>query len=82
MDEPTVAVDPQSRNNILEGIEKLNKQGATILYTSHYMDEIEQICSRVAIMDKGKIILQEECDALRNKENESIDEIFRRMFKC
>lgn len=58
MDEPTVAVDPQSRNNILEGIEKLNKQGATILYTSHYMDEIEQICSRVAIMDKGKIIAE------------------------
>ncbi len=56
MDEPTVAVDPQSRNNILEGIEKLNKNGATVLYTSHYMDEIEQICTKIAIMDKGKII--------------------------
>lgn len=56
MDEPTVAVDPQSRNNILEGIQKLNKQGATIVYTSHYMEEVEQICSRITIMDKGKTI--------------------------
>ncbi|MNI64885.1 Daunorubicin/doxorubicin resistance ATP-binding protein DrrA [compost metagenome] len=56
MDEPTVAVDPQSRNNILEGIQKLNKQGATIIYTSHYMEEIEQICTKISIMDKGKII--------------------------
>lgn len=54
LDEPTVAVDPQSRNKILEGIQKLNKQGATIIYTSHYMEEIEQICTRIAIMDKGK----------------------------
>ena len=54
MDEPTVAVDPQSRNKILEGIEDLNKQGATIIYTTHYMEEAEQICSRIAIMDKGR----------------------------
>ena len=56
LDEPTVAVDPQSRNNILEGIQKLNKEGATIVYTSHYMEEVEQICTKIAIMDKGKII--------------------------
>lgn len=56
LDEPTVAVDPQSRNNILEGIEKLNRQGATIVYTSHYMEEVEQICTRIVIMDKGKIV--------------------------
>ncbi|WP_026395613.1 ABC transporter ATP-binding protein [Acetobacterium malicum] len=56
LDEPTVAVDPQSRNNILEGIMALNRQGATIIYTSHYMEEVEQIASRIAIMDKGKII--------------------------
>lgn len=54
MDEPTVAVDPQSRNKILEGIMELNKKGATIIYTSHYMEEVEQICTRIAIMDKGK----------------------------
>jgi ABC-2 type transport system ATP-binding protein len=56
MDEPTVAVDPQSRNNILEGIKELNRQGATIIYTSHYMEEVEQICTRIAIIDKGKTI--------------------------
>ena len=53
-DEPTVAVDPQSRNKILEGIVELNKKGATIIYTSHYMEEVEQICSRILIMDKGQ----------------------------
>ncbi|HEX2986526.1 MAG TPA: ABC transporter ATP-binding protein [Caproiciproducens sp.] len=56
LDEPTVAVDPQSRNNILEGIERLNRQGATIIYTSHYMEEVEQICTRIVIMDKGRVI--------------------------
>ncbi len=56
LDEPTVAVDPQSRNRILEGIVDLNKKGATIIYTTHYMEEVEQICSRVAILDKGKTI--------------------------
>ncbi|MCL2864356.1 MAG: ABC transporter ATP-binding protein [Lachnospiraceae bacterium] len=54
LDEPTVAVDPQSRNQILENILELNKKGATIIYTSHYMEEVEQICSRVVIIDKGK----------------------------
>ncbi len=53
-DEPTVAVDPQSRNKILEGIAKLNQDGATIIYTSHYMEEVEQLCSRILIMDGGK----------------------------
>lgn len=56
LDEPTVAVDPQSRNKILEGIQQLNKQGATIIYTSHYMEEVEQICTRIAIMDHGRCI--------------------------
>ncbi len=55
-DEPTVAVDPQSRNKILEGIQELNRQGATIIYTSHYMEEVEQICSRIAIIDKGQTV--------------------------
>ena len=49
-----MAVDPQSRNKILEGIQKLNAQGSTIIYTSHYMEEIEQICTRIAIMDHGR----------------------------
>lgn len=58
LDEPTVAVDPQSRNKILEGIKKLNAEGATIIYTSHYMEEVEQICSKIAIIDKGRVIAQ------------------------
>ncbi len=53
-DEPTVAVDPQSRNAILEGIKKMNREGATIVYTSHYMEEVEELCTRVVIMDHGK----------------------------
>ena len=56
LDEPTVAVDPQSRNKILEGILELNRRGSTIIYTSHYMEEVEMICSRIAIMDKGRIV--------------------------
>ncbi len=56
LDEPTVAVDPQSRNNILEGILRLNREGATIVYTSHYMEEVERICSRIAIIDKGRTL--------------------------
>lgn len=66
LDEPTVAVDPQSRNNILEGIQKLNRQGATVIYTSHYMEEVEQICTRIAIMDRGKIIATGTNDELKN----------------
>lgn len=56
MDEPTVAVDPQSRNKILEGIQELNRQGSTVIYTSHYMEEVEQICTRIAILDHGRSI--------------------------
>lgn len=57
-DEPTVAVDPQSRNNILEGIKELNRQGATIVYTTHYMEEVDLICDRIIILDHGKIIAE------------------------
>jgi len=77
LDEPTVAVDPQSRNKILEGILDLNRQGATIIYTSHYMEEVEQICSRIAIMDKGKNLATGTTDELKQmikkKEIISID---------
>ncbi|MBR1751338.1 MAG: ABC transporter ATP-binding protein [Ruminococcus sp.] len=64
-DEPTVAVDPQSRNKILEGITELNRQGATVIYTSHYMEEVEQICSRIAIIDKGRVIAEGTLDELK-----------------
>lgn len=55
-DEPTVGIDPQSRNFILEKIKESNKNGATVIYTSHYMEEVEAICQRIAIMDNGKMI--------------------------
>lgn len=57
-DEPTVAVDPQSRNAILSGIQGLARDGATVVYTSHYMEEVEQICSRIMIMDGGRVLAQ------------------------
>lgn len=65
LDEPTVAVDPQSRNKILEGIKLLNEQGATVIYTSHYMEEVEQICDKIAIIDKGKVVAQGTKDELK-----------------
>lgn len=66
LDEPTVAVDPQSRNKILEGIKKLNRSGATIIYTSHYMEEVEELCSRISIIDKGKVIATGSKDELKS----------------
>lgn len=56
MDEPTVGIDPQSRNHILDTVLELNRQGMTIIYTSHYMEEVEYLCSRICIMDQGRII--------------------------
>lgn len=74
-DEPTVAVDPQSRNKILEGIKKLNRDGATIIYTSHYMEEVEQLCDRILIMDKGKALALGTKDELKRmiKNTETIN---------
>ena len=69
LDEPTVAVDPQSRNHILEGIKKLRENGATILYTTHYMEEVEQICDRIIIIDKGRIIAEGTSDSLKKLAN-------------
>ena len=65
LDEPTVAVDPQSRNNILDGIKKLRDNGATIIYTTHYMEEVEIICDRIIILDKGKILATGTSDELK-----------------
>ena len=64
-DEPTVAVDPQSRNHILDGISRLNKEGATVVYTSHYMEEVERLCSRIMIMDSGREIATGTKDELK-----------------
>nr|WP_315565904.1 ABC transporter ATP-binding protein [Arachnia propionica] len=65
LDEPTVAVDPQSRNAILDGITRLNEQGATIIYTSHYMEEVEQLCHRIVIMDRGRQVASGTSDELK-----------------
>ncbi len=64
LDEPTVGVDPQSRNAIFESIERLKREGRTILYTTHYMEEAERLCDRVAIMDRGKILALDTVEAL------------------
>ncbi len=65
LDEPTVGIDPQSRNHIMEAILQLNREGTTILYTTHYMEEAEQLCSRIAIMDAGQIVAQGNLSELR-----------------
>ncbi len=78
LDEPTVAVDPQSRNNILDGIKKLRDSGATIIYTTHYMEEAEILCDRIIILDKGKILAtgdKDELKALANIEEKITIEI-------
>jgi ABC-2 type transport system ATP-binding protein len=65
MDEPTVGIDPQSRNLIFEVVEKLHKEGITIVYTTHYMEEAERLCDRIGIIDDGEIIAQGTLDELR-----------------
>lgn len=80
-DEPTVGIDPQSRNFILDKIKESNRRGTTVIYTSHYMEEVEEICTRIAIMDNGKIIAcgtSEELKRLVNGDNKNItlEEVF------
>ena len=74
MDEPTVGIDPQSRNHILQSVKKLKRNGTTIIYTSHYMEEIEEICDEICIIDKGKIIVEGSADYI--KENISNNNIY------
>ncbi|MDI9216483.1 ABC transporter ATP-binding protein [Clostridium tertium] len=66
MDEPTVGIDPQSRNHIMQSVKELNKQGVTIVYTTHYMEEAEALCSKIAIIDKGKIIVEGSKEELKD----------------
>ena len=80
LDEPTVGIDPQSRNNIFETIEGLREKGMTILYTTHYMEEADRLCQRVAIMDGGKIIAMDTPRALKSQigdpEHTTLEEVF------
>lgn len=71
LDEPTVGIDPQTRNFILQSIKSLNQQGVTVIYTSHYMDEVQQICDHVAIIDHGTILIQDEINRLLQHQHES-----------
>ncbi|MFE0555857.1 ABC transporter ATP-binding protein [Paenibacillus sp. NPDC058910] len=78
MDEPTVGIDPQSRNHIMQSIKELNRMGSTIIYTTHYMEEVEEICSKIAIVDKGRVIAQgtkEELKSLVSSEEKLIIEL-------
>ncbi|MFY9174261.1 MAG: ABC transporter ATP-binding protein [Peptococcia bacterium] len=78
MDEPTVGIDPQSRNHILETVRLLNKRGSTIIYTSHYMEEVEAVCSRIAIIDQGRLIAcgsKEELKSLVAEEEKLLIEV-------
>lgn len=80
-DEPTVGIDPQSRNFILDKIKESNQKGATVIYTSHYMEEVEAICSRIAIMDNGKVIACGTSGELKrlvngNDEHITLEEVF------
>lgn len=74
-DEPTVGIDPQSRNFILDKIKEANQKGTTVIYTSHYMEEVEAICTRIAIMDNGKIIACGTAGELKRLVSESDDTI-------
>ena len=71
LDEPTVGIDPQTRNFILQSIRSLNRQGMTVIYTSHYMDEVQQICDHVAIIDNGDILIQDEINRLLHHQDGS-----------
>jgi len=82
LDEPLGGVDPATRDYILDTILKNFNDGASVIISTHLIADIERILDEVIFIDNGKIILQEDTDTLRSRENGSVDEIFRRMFKC
>ncbi len=82
LDEPLSGVDPATRDYILDTILSNFKEGASIIISTHLISDIERILDEVIFIDKGKIVLASSADDLRNKEKASIDDIFRRMFKC
>ena len=82
LDEPLGGVDPATRDYILDTILSNFNEDASVIISTHLISDIERILDEVVFIDKGEIILQSDADKLRKKENSSIDEIFRRMFKC
>jgi ABC-2 type transport system ATP-binding protein len=79
LDEPTAGVDPQSRNFLLETVQSLRAAGVTILYSTHYMEEIERICDHVAILDEGHLIACQPLADLRGRDNERLEAVFLRL---
>ena len=82
LDEPLGGVDPATRDYILDTILNNFNEGASVIISTHLISDIERILDEVIFIDKGKIILHSETDELREKENASVDEVFRRLFKC
>ena len=82
LDEPLGGVDPATRDYVLDTILSNFNEDASVIISTHLISDIERILDEVVFIDKGKIVLQSDADKLRNKEKASIDEIFRRMFKC
>lgn len=80
MDEPTVGIDPQSRNHIMQLIRTLQGRGTTVIYISHYIEEIEELCNRVIIMDYGRLLVDDKKDIIKNRyndgESDSLETIF------
>ena len=82
LDEPLGGVDPATRDYILDTILSNFQEGASVIISTHLISDIERILDQVIFINDGEIVLSADCDQLRNKEDSSIDEIFRRMFKC
>lgn len=80
MDEPTVGIDPQSRNHIMQMIKTLQERGTTVIYISHYIEEIEELCNRVIIMDYGQILVDDEKNKIKNKYHDKADESLESIF--
>ncbi len=76
LDEPTVGVDVQTRHAIIDYLKQLNKQGTTLIYTSHHLKEAEDLCDHIALMDAGKIIVHDKLDALVSNKENSLEELF------
>ena len=82
LDEPLGGVDPATRDYILDTILSNFKEGSSVLISTHLISDVERILDEVIFIENGKVVLQSDADTLRQKENKSIDEIFRGMFRC
>lgn len=79
LDEPTAGVDPQSRNFLIDAVRGLRADGVTVLYSTHYMEEVERLCDRVAILDEGRVVAEGPLEALRQRGDERLEDVFLRL---